>query len=74
MVDIEVYKKNKGEDIVIIWISSDFEDMDDIYSILENDEKSIDAMFYLSNDNVENMIPIIKKFFGNGYIYEWSYK
>jgi hypothetical protein len=31
-------------------------------------------MFYLSNDNVENMIPIIKKFFGNGYIYEWSYK
>jgi hypothetical protein len=70
LVDIEVYKKNKGDNILIIWISSDFEEMDDIYSILENDEKSIDPMFYLSNDNIENMLPIIRRFFGNGYIYE----
>jgi len=70
LVEIEVDKNTLGEDIVIVWISSDFEDMDIIYSILADEEKSIDALFYLSNDNVENMLPIIKVFFGNGYVYE----
>lgn len=70
MVQVEKDKKNKGEDVIIAWISSDFEDMDIIYSILADEEKCIDALFYLSNDNVENISSIVKVFFGNGYIYE----
>jgi hypothetical protein len=70
LVEIDIDRNSLGDDIIIAWISTDFEEMEIIYSILADEEKEIDALFYLSNDNVENMPSIINIFFGNGYIYE----
>ena len=70
MVEVEDDRINKDEDIVVVWISSDFEDIDNIYSILADEDKCVDPLFYLSSDNVNNLLSIIKVFFGNGYTYE----
>lgn len=65
MIDNDVAKKLE-EDIIILWFMTENQDFT-MVNIIEDEDKAISPLLFISNENMPNFPSVIKEIFGYEY-------